>query len=147
MKFQRLLETLSRVVVVAHKVGGEEGKRAIMDLFTLEEDNVLVPLKRKMRILAGEDTDVPDYTIHHLSGIELETIEFELETDLRFEQDGDDIEIHTQLSKPNPFRSKNHIKIKTKYRVSELAEGIELIRDKLNEQLSTALTPKMKPTE
>ena len=144
MLFENLLKECSRVIVVAHSVGGKEGKREIHELFTEEKDGTLVPLKKKIRLIENSpEIDVPDYTIHHLSGIILDEIELELETDVFFEEDDDNnISIHTQMKKKNPFSSSNHIKVKMKYKMAEIAEGLHLIRDKLNQQLSSILNKK-----
>ena len=138
-KIEALLEELSRVVVVSHSVGGKEGDRQIHDLFTEDDDGVLVPLEKQIRIMEGCNVKVPNYTIRHLSGIALDELELELETDIDIEESKGKITMYTNVKRRNPFSSRNHIKIRAKYKVTEIAEGLSLLRDKFNTKLTNAL--------
>ena len=138
-KFEALLEELSRVVVVAHGVGGKEGEREIHDLFTENKKGVLVPLSKQIQILEGHEVEVPNYTVRHLSGITLDELEIELETDIDIQDSDGKVSMHTNLKRRNPFSRKSHIKIRAKYKMSDIAEGLHLLRDKFNAKLSNAL--------
>ena len=139
-KVEALLEELNRVVAVTHGAGAKEGERQIHELFVEGEDGVLEPLSKKIRILEGHEVDVPTYTIRHLSGITLDELTIELDTDADIQEDPDGkVQIHTSFKRSNRFVRRNRIKIRAKYKMTEIAEGLELLRDKFNTKLSNAL--------
>ena len=138
-KFESVLEELSRVVVVAHSIGGKEGERQIDELFVADNNGVLEPLSKKIRLLENQEVDVPNYTIRHLSGIVLDELEIELETNIDIQESNGKVSMHTSLKKRNPFSRSSHIKIRAKYKVADIVEGLQLVRDKFNAKLSDAL--------
>ena len=139
-KIEALLEELNRVVAVSHSAGGKEGERQMHDLFIEDEDGVLVPLEKKIRIMEGFHVNVPSYTMRYLSGIALDELELELETDIDIEESEGNITMYTNVKKHRtPFSIRNHIKIRAKYKMTEIAEGLQLLRDKFNTKLTNAL--------
>ena len=139
-RLEALLEELSRVVAVSHGIGGKEGERQIHELFTEDDDGVLVPLEKKIRIIEDKNVKVPNYTIRHLSGIALDELELELGTDVDIEEKDGKITMYTNVKSRNPFSRRNHINIRAKYKITEIAEGLHLLRDKFNAKLATALS-------
>ena len=144
-KLETILNELSRIVVVCHGVSAEEGKGMVHSLFKENADGVLEPVEKNWKVIPGEETPIRDISIHDLSCMRLKNITLEYETDLDVvEGDDGEVQIHTQLKRKIPFRksSKNHIKIKAKYVLENITEGLELIRDAFNASLSKALQPK-----
>ena len=139
-KLEALLEEMSRVVAVSHSIGSKEGESQIHELFTENKDGVLVPLEKQIRITDDKAVKVPTYTIRHLSGIALSELNIELETDVDIEEKDGKITMYTAVKSRNPLSRRNHISIQWKYNMTEIAEGLHLLRDKFNAKLANALS-------
>ena len=132
ISFEDLVNSISKLAVEAQDVMDEQSHARLEDLFDKNGDT-LVPKTVKMKI-NGIEIDVPKIVVRNMNSLKIDTLTMELETE---------IDLNTAQTKGITASLKRGLrknatqaKITVDFKSIEIPEGIELVRENLNTNLS-----------
>ena len=136
---EELINELNRIVVGSQESGLKQAQDNIHELFTKETDDkgkeVYTPITKFFRIEEGVEVEVPQGSTRHLHSIALKEFKLKIATDVELGDKKDPKKMKVGL-KRNPFTKSTHIELEATYEAQELPEGVALLQDHLNKQIS-----------
>ena len=136
LRLSEFLAHFARAGAEAAYSAAEESKEYLMAMFHEDEEGTLTPKMVNVNI-AGEVIETPLITLTPAANVSFEDMSLGFRASLDIEKDGTAVmNNHKDLLK----RSVD-VDVKMRFRSKEPPEGIELLRERLNQQLSQDLKP------